>query len=125
VPLAAKNSAVAVSLYGSCDSCQNVQNIDYHNIDGRPPVLGDSHRHWGQPVGGHTKVLEKKLIRKDNEGRHFLSDLFFSSDNGLATWKKINRLPDYYQTDHEVELLKNRGEEERAVLRARLVEESR
>jgi uncharacterized SAM-dependent methyltransferase len=51
------------------------------------------------------------LIGKDDQNRHFLCDFFFSDDNGLAIWKKINCLPDYYQTDHEVELLKNHGKD--------------
>jgi hypothetical protein len=57
------------------------------------------------------KALRKKPTHNDNLKRHFLSDFFFSDDEGLAVWKKINTLPDYYQTDREGELLERHGNE--------------
>ena len=61
--------------------------------------------------GTLKQALLKTLIGKDDKDRHFLGDTFFSDDEGLSIWKKINSLSSYYQTDHEIELLKRHGEE--------------
>lgn len=37
--------------------------------------------------------------------------MLFSDDEGLRQWKQINRLPDYYQTRDEVELIEKYAEE--------------
>ncbi|KUJ07464.1 uncharacterized protein LY89DRAFT_742696 [Mollisia scopiformis] len=47
----------------------------------------------------------KKLVGTESQSSHSLSDSFFSNNKGLAIWKITNELPNYYQTDHEVELL--------------------
>ncbi|PGH15720.1 hypothetical protein AJ80_05428 [Polytolypa hystricis UAMH7299] len=60
----------------------------------------------GSQLSEHLQsVVDKHLKKKDNLGRHFLPDIFFSDDTGLQLWQKINRMPDYYQTNDEVELL--------------------
>ncbi|KAK3342139.1 DUF323 domain-containing protein [Lasiosphaeria hispida] len=55
--------------------------------------------------------IAKKLVSKDSLNRHFLPDVFFSDDEGLRLWHKLNCLPDYYQTRDEVELLEQWGSE--------------
>ena len=62
-------------------------------------------------------VLEWKFLLKGKDGesktnqRRLLPSSFLSDAIGLKMWHEINRLPNYYQTREEIELLDQRGKE--------------
>lgn len=56
-----------------------------------------------------SSKLKAKLTTKDKFDRYLLPNMFFSDDRGLELWKDINRMPDYYQTRDEIELLERHG----------------
>ena|ERR1700733_9010178 len=54
-------------------------------------------------------MLERKLLKEDKPGQHLLPSALLSDDKGLRYWRQLTRLPDYYQTGHEIHLLEEYG----------------
>lgn len=54
-------------------------------------------------------MLQNRMLKPDEQC--VLPSPLLSDDRGLALWRKINRLPGYYQTNEEVELLELYGTE--------------
>ena len=57
------------------------------------------------------RLLENRLLHGDKGEQSLLPSALLSDDRGHAIWKQINRLPHYYQTCDEIDLLKKYGEE--------------
>ncbi|KAB8336716.1 hypothetical protein FH972_021025 [Carpinus fangiana] len=67
-------------------------------------------------IGGSRIHLSLKTLIYDQlfhsrPDHRVLPSSLLSDDEGLRLWHKINRMPDYYQTSDEVELLEMYGEE--------------
>lgn len=62
-------------------------------------------------------MLEERLLWSDGPyspagvPQRLLPSPLLSDKTGLEIWEKINRLPTYYQTDGEIELIRRRGAE--------------
>lgn len=52
-----------------------------------------------------------QLQKPDGKAQHLLPSAVLSDGKGLDIWKRINRLPRYYQTRDEIELFEKYGEE--------------
>jgi uncharacterized SAM-dependent methyltransferase len=50
-----------------------------------------------------------QLVKADGTKQRLLPSVLLSCDRGLALWRLINRLPDYYQTCDEIELFEKFG----------------
>lgn len=57
--------------------------------------------------------LEEQFLWKDGQPRkaRMLPSIVFHNEDGLKMWPQITKLPDYYQTDDEIELLKQNSKE--------------
>lgn len=51
------------------------------------------------------EMMEKHFLVKDEVGRRLLPPALLSDTRGLRIWREITRLPDYYQTREEIQLL--------------------
>lgn len=51
----------------------------------------------------------RQLIKADGSTQRLLPSALLSDDTGLNLWRQVNRLPDYYQTRDEIELLAKFG----------------
>lgn len=61
----------------------------------------------------YKTLINENIFWKDGK-RHWqrlLPSPLLSDDTGLQLWSQINRLPHYYQTNDEVELLDHYGPE--------------
>jgi hypothetical protein len=67
----------------------------------------------GSVLSSNVKVeLETKFLWKRGEhhqAERTMPASIFHDDFGLQAWKKMTRLPDYYQTKHEIQLLRENG----------------
>lgn len=59
----------------------------------------------------YNKVLRKWFFRPKKGQVPYISGSFTSSDLGLALWRKLSCLPDFYQTREEIALLQHWGRE--------------
>ncbi|KAM6523069.1 hypothetical protein FSOLCH5_003689 [Fusarium solani] len=55
------------------------------------------------------EMLESRMLAPGQQC--VFPSALLSDDHGLALWRKINRLPTYYQTKEEIELLQSYGSE--------------
>jgi hypothetical protein len=56
-------------------------------------------------------MMEKTFLVTDKGQRRLLPPALLSNELGLRIWRDIIRLPDYYQTREEIELLKIHSKE--------------
>lgn len=62
----------------------------------------------GSNLGYYYKSLLNSMLVKRHEGQQrVLPSALLYHDVGLQIWSKITRLPDYYQTRDEIELLEH------------------
>jgi uncharacterized SAM-dependent methyltransferase len=57
--------------------------------------------------------MERKFLWKNGmfQSYRLMPSSVLHDENGLKMWKVMNRLPDYYQTKDEIELLETNGKE--------------
>jgi hypothetical protein len=54
-------------------------------------------------------MLDEKFLMNAGRNQCLLPSAMLHDDTGLRIWRKLNRLPDYYQTRDEIDLLKRNG----------------
>ncbi len=59
----------------------------------------------------HKCLLDKMFLKGKGSKQRVLPSALLYDDVGLQTWRQITRLPDYYQTRDEIDLLEHHATE--------------
>ena len=66
----------------------------------------------GSNVGSyHLSLLNEMLLKRHDRQQRVLPSALLYDDIGLQIWSRITRLPDYYQTRDEIDLLDHHSAE--------------